>query len=298
MPRKGRAFEKMINELEALGSLGLQIKSPDFIKDNVTGEPREVDISIRGEINSYQILIVIECRDRKAKQGVEWIEQVSCKTQDIGANKVIAVSSSGFTASAKEKAKVKNIILNTFEEFNPNQVFELLNIHEITNIIYHNDIKVVHVGLNLDDKNLIKLLNDNPNILQESCKPNELLKSKVFFSRHDKKFYSVNDIWNLTFEKIRDKIYDGVLPNSSKELRKHNFSFQQGEQGVQYFIHNLPIDMIALGIEVEVWIESFVTPISKFSLYKSENRVIAKIHQFKIPQVGYTAEMIIKDSNK
>jgi len=296
MPRKGRAFEKIITELEELGSLGLQIKSPDFINDNITGEPREVDISIRGKLNSYNILIVIECRDRKAKQGVEWIEQIDCKTKDIGANKVIAVSSSGFTKNAKIKAKVKNIQLNTFEEFSPKTVIDLLNIQNIENIVYHFDIKEVHVCLNLDDNNFQKILKEKPGCLKEAINPTELLGSKLFFSKVDKKYYSVLDIWNFIFDKNYKQYYQDIIPNSPKELRKKTIHFQKGDQGFQFFIDDLPIDMICLDIEVELWIETFITPISQFWIYQTEKDVIAKIHRFKIPPLGHTAEMIIKNT--
>ncbi len=155
MSRKGRSFEELIKELEELDTMGLQITSPDFIKDNITGDLREVDISIRGKIGSYDILIVIECRDRKSKQGIEWIEQISEKTKDIGANKVIAVSSSGFTKNAIIKAKSKNIELNTFEEIDPENVIKLFEIQG-THSYYGQNLKQVLLILDSECDNAKK----------------------------------------------------------------------------------------------------------------------------------------------
>ncbi len=61
----------------------VQIKSPDFIADSITGEKREVDISLRGKIGSHPILIIIEVRDRDKVQDVTWIEQLATKRDNM-----------------------------------------------------------------------------------------------------------------------------------------------------------------------------------------------------------------------
>ncbi len=83
---------------------GAAVKSPDRIPDKVTGEPREVDVSIRYKIGTSPVLITIECRDRSSKEDVRWIEQIAEKKHSIGASITVAVSSSDFTKPAINKA--------------------------------------------------------------------------------------------------------------------------------------------------------------------------------------------------
>lgn len=139
MARKGREAELIVKELEkqGLGDLA-EINSPGYILDVVTEKPREVDVSIRFSVGTHDFLTVIECRDRKAVQDVTWIEQVNTKTKDIKADKIIAVSTSGFTEGAKRKAEHNNIVLRTLKEFDANEIrsfklskFKILDIEDI-----------------------------------------------------------------------------------------------------------------------------------------------------------------------
>lgn len=100
----------------------IKITSPDYLVDKITGSKREVDISLRGTFGSNNILIIIECRDRKGAQDVTWIEQLATKCEDVGANKAIAVSSDGFTSGAIAKASFRNIELRTLDEINQNEI--------------------------------------------------------------------------------------------------------------------------------------------------------------------------------
>ncbi|HUI39919.1 MAG TPA: restriction endonuclease, partial [Methanothrix sp.] len=105
MVRKGRDLELLVAFLENhLGPLGIEIKSPDYIQDKDTSQLREVDISLRSKIGSSNILAIVECRDRKGDEDVTWIEQLSRKRESVGADKAVAVSSSGFSDPAIIKA--------------------------------------------------------------------------------------------------------------------------------------------------------------------------------------------------
>ncbi|MFZ2799665.1 MAG: restriction endonuclease [Syntrophorhabdus sp.] len=107
---------------EHLGPLGIEVRSPDYIPDKDTSQLREVDISLRSKIGSSDILVIIECRNRKANEDVVWIEQLSRKRESVGADKAVAVSSSGFTVPASLKATKENIELRTLDEIDPNEI--------------------------------------------------------------------------------------------------------------------------------------------------------------------------------
>ena len=101
MSRRGRKFEKIVRDLEELlGDSNLEVKSPDKLFDYASENYREVDISIKGKLGTHPILIVIECRDWGKPQNVIWIEQLKTKRDGIRADKMIAVSTSGFSLNA------------------------------------------------------------------------------------------------------------------------------------------------------------------------------------------------------
>ena len=122
-----REFEKLISRIEKmLAPTGAQVRSPDRIRDKVTGKLREVDASVRHSIGSVPILITIECRDRKHKQDVQWLEQVKSKKDSIGAAQTIVVSKSGFTAEALAYAKAHGLIIRAVNEVDDALVVQCL----------------------------------------------------------------------------------------------------------------------------------------------------------------------------
>lgn len=118
MERKGRDLELLIKKLESiLLDHTTSIESPMYVRDRVTGVPREVDVGINGKIWNSEVFIAIECRDRTSSlEDVTRIEQLNTKKQDIGAHKMIAISSNGFTVPAREKAKFLDIETRTLDE--------------------------------------------------------------------------------------------------------------------------------------------------------------------------------------
>ena len=110
-PRKGRDLELLVKRIKEHQVPEATIRSPDFVVDRDTGEAREVDVGIHVPRNGGSVFIAIECRDRKAAQGVEWIEQLICKKQSIDADVLIAVTASRFYQPARIKALKHGVIL-------------------------------------------------------------------------------------------------------------------------------------------------------------------------------------------
>jgi hypothetical protein len=54
--------------------------------------------------------------NRDAVQDVTWIEQLAAKSDDVGADKAIAVTVSGFTAGAVSAAAAHGILLRPVED--------------------------------------------------------------------------------------------------------------------------------------------------------------------------------------
>lgn len=106
-----RLLEKLARSIEHAIAPGAIVKSPDRLLDHDTGEMREVDVSIRYHVGSVQILIIVECRKHKSTQDVRWIEQIATKKAAVGAHAAIAVSTSGFSQPAQEKAAKRGVEL-------------------------------------------------------------------------------------------------------------------------------------------------------------------------------------------
>ncbi len=115
--RSWREFEQLVARLEAdCGPLGLIVTSPDRLPCKITGRAREVDASIRSKVGSSEVLITIECRKRRPRQDVTWIEQLATKRANLGVDRTIAVSSSGFSPEAEALARHYGIALRRVSE--------------------------------------------------------------------------------------------------------------------------------------------------------------------------------------
>lgn len=124
-----REFEQLVARIEAdAGPLGLAVKSPDRIRCKVTGRLREVDASIRAGVGTASVLITVECRKRRPKQDVTWIEQLATKKASIGASHTLAVSSSGFSDEAKALASHHGIDLRRVSDVSAAEINKLLRI--------------------------------------------------------------------------------------------------------------------------------------------------------------------------
>lgn len=151
MPRKGRSLEILISHLER--SLNdkdnVEIESPKSIIDKTTGKMREHDVILKFKSSHHEILVAIECRDRKTKVGSPEVEAFRQKCTDTNIDKGIIVSTKGFTRPGQKKAKHHNIScldLNAAESFNwllaPGLVLSSINIiHKQLTIIPERDLK-------------------------------------------------------------------------------------------------------------------------------------------------------------
>ncbi|KSZ56153.1 hypothetical protein Z045_24820 [Rhodococcus pyridinivorans KG-16] len=77
--------------------------------DAVSGQEREVDTCVEALVAGQRIVISIECRDHARPQTIGFIEEMKSKHEFLPTNRLLLVSSSGFTASARARAKDHNI---------------------------------------------------------------------------------------------------------------------------------------------------------------------------------------------
>ena len=93
-----------------MASIHQQLASPcrvaesEMFHDPSSGQTREVDLVIRSTLAGYEIVISVECTDRKRPVSVEWVEQMCCKHRDLPTQKLVLISKSGYTPAAHAKA--------------------------------------------------------------------------------------------------------------------------------------------------------------------------------------------------
>lgn len=115
----GQAFEALVERIErALAPTGAVITRRDRIPDRDGGGLREIDLSIRQRIGLSEILIIVECRDRK-RSDVTWIEQVASKRRSVRADRAIVVSSKRLGRSAIAKAQALDVEARICEKLRP-----------------------------------------------------------------------------------------------------------------------------------------------------------------------------------
>ncbi|OBI08551.1 hypothetical protein A5714_01905 [Mycobacterium sp. E2462] len=131
MPRRSNDFQELITALTQI--LGKDVATPSaMLPDNaLPGVHREVDICAEGEVSGHKVIVGIECRASTSKrprpQTVEWVEAMHGKHSHLSTNKLVLVSSSGFTANALKLAEFLNIKAITPEEVTPGFVGRVVN---------------------------------------------------------------------------------------------------------------------------------------------------------------------------
>ncbi len=288
MTRKGRDLEKLVSNFEKLlGPKGVEVKSPDYLPDRDTGEPREVDISLRSQIGSSEILVIVECRDYLHKvQDVKWIEELATKRESVGADKILAVSSTGFSRPAIKKAKIKGIILRNIDE---------IDYHEISHwfsfkYLYFDrpNYRIYKVKLNTPDEGEFnRFLKDNPDIK---------LDSKIYINRKGRKL-SIDDLLLLGFQTDQadaKQIWHGLSTNGEKKDCKILLNFEdKGDIRIETDFGDIEVSHAI--IYTELWIERNKIPISPIKSYSDETgKILACTGRFECESPDGTLIIDIK----
>ena len=85
--------------------------------DNPT-QPRQIDVTIRRGC----LITHVECRHHEVAQDVNWIEELMGRRLSLGADAIVAVSSSGFTEGALAKARRHGIVTRDLERLTETEI--------------------------------------------------------------------------------------------------------------------------------------------------------------------------------
>jgi len=109
--KKWQRFENLVAQIQRTLTPQSKVTQNDRIQGRQTKGLRQIDISIRHKVGQYEILIVMDCKDYKRPIDVKCVEEFMGLVDDVGANKGALVSASGFTNTAKTRAKDAGIDL-------------------------------------------------------------------------------------------------------------------------------------------------------------------------------------------
>lgn len=110
MPKRSNDFQTLIKTIyEQIVPEGGKVTESGMVYDKDAGSLREVDIFVEYRYAGHGFSFIIECRDRARSESIEWIDAIIGKSKSLNVNKVMAVSSKGFTKSAIKKARENGI---------------------------------------------------------------------------------------------------------------------------------------------------------------------------------------------
>jgi hypothetical protein len=278
MAREGRELELIVSRIEAaLVPSGAIIKSPDRIKDKVTGVDREVDVSIRYQIGSVPILITVECRDRNDPQDDTWLEQLATKRWKVGAAKTIAVSSSGFTAPAITHARLQGIEVRRLEEITDEEVRRWFQVHNIQNIVFRSEL----VGV------MMHMYGDTPGELEfdpewRARVKQDSLHTPAFEGIADGRRFCVEDL--IRKGRLDKPEFFLDIPREGTRVRKElNFDFPTG------MLRCLALrghDVKRVTITLDLLVETVSVPLEKIVMYADESNPLAYAAESEVLILG------------
>jgi hypothetical protein len=279
MPRAGRALEELVQLLERmLANTGVKIKSPEYVMGRLSRSRREIDVSLRSNVGSTKVFVIIECRDRQDIEDVRWIEQLASKGKDVGADKAVAVSKVDFTEGARNLAEAIGIELRIFEDVSPDVVFKWMQIEGVELRIRYIDMRAV--SLEVADPS-IELAGKARDVLASGRgdRTTPLLVRKA-----DNAVVSVDDVWQTApgLGDILDRALIGKSPGekTSGTVRIY-FPSSEARFALETAGGGLT-DVEAIAISGEFCYEDKLAPISRRYSYTDSTGALAESVEAKL----------------
>jgi Restriction endonuclease len=276
MVRKGRDLEILVANLEKhLSHTEIHVTSPEYILGRRSGSRREVDVALRAKIGSSNVLVIVECRDRAATEDVTWVEQLANKREDVGADKAVAVSATGFTEGAKTAAAAFGIPLRTLEQVDLSEAllwfpFSEIALDKLCWELHHIDVAV--------DKDVLASLQSLLGSLQNVAAP--LVNEIPFRAKHNG---SVALIWQHLWNDLPgSRIYAGVPSDGTRIRRVVQIQFPDEQRRYQIETALGYVDVMEVTIFAELWIAREQVPLAIVQSYKDEGHILARDAQFHV----------------
>lgn len=144
--KPGKEYEVFIYNKFKLFFSSFDVKINDKIIGIQSGIKREIDISIKGNVNDINILYLVQCKDHNKPADVKIIGEFSAVIKDVGASKGFLICSSGFTKTIHTYARNLGIELFTVEDIDSEKwhvdiEIPVIYIHKKLEVTFNSEIK-------------------------------------------------------------------------------------------------------------------------------------------------------------
>lgn len=282
MSRLGRKFEKIVRDLEELlGDSNLEVKSPDKLFDYASENYREVDISIKGKLGTHPILIVIECRAWGRPQNVTWIEQLKTKRDGIRANKMIAVSTSGFSLNAVTLAGKYGIGIRNVDNLDSKELSGWIANTEVVYIL--NKFDVQKINFVLTDSSELGDVAPKATLPTFGGRGTNKAEDKVFILKNTGQRFSINDLVSMIKFQGNTPLFDKVKPNQEPIEADLTTSFRDSSDILLVELDTKTDRVVEMNIRVKLWKTERSIPIASIMQYTSPEEILAERVDFTLP---------------
>ncbi len=111
MPARSNDFQKVVFLIQQHLAGESTVQESALLVDRLTGDSHEVDVVIETAAHGLKLVISLESRAWATRQDVTWVNEMRTKHESLPTDRLVLVSSSGFTKGAKKKAAVHGIEL-------------------------------------------------------------------------------------------------------------------------------------------------------------------------------------------
>ncbi len=117
MPRRTNEFQQVVLRIYgALSGTASTVEESVLLKEKNSEAEREVDVLVTSSVAGHLMRVAVECRDHGRDQDITWVDSLVGKYANLDVQKVVAISHTDFSATAKQKAAQHNIELLTLKE--------------------------------------------------------------------------------------------------------------------------------------------------------------------------------------
>jgi hypothetical protein len=207
MPKRSNEFQKLVLLVKNHTAAGATVTESKLLQDRITGANREVDVCLESKVGGHEVIISIECRDRKRRADMSWVEEMKAKHERLPTSELVLISRSGFTKRAAELARKYGIKTFALKDLNEDSIEKLFGSCgslwaktfslSPTKVV----IGVIETG-DLPEENVVALPDNNIFSIEgeEICSAKELVHSLLHLDYVGKEFGQMGDESHKGFE--------------------------------------------------------------------------------------------------
>jgi hypothetical protein len=254
-----------------LGGTNVLVTSPDYLVDLRTGLTRQVDVTLRTQIDSKPVLIILECRKWASAQDVTWIDELATRCRALGATRIIAVSSKGFSKGAQAAARHEGIELRTVAELTGQTVFGWLGIEALATYPSNLDVTGIRLHIEGDDPNkLPPEYWDAPNAV-------EAMNARFLIQPNGQR-RSIADVWNNV---DKHELFES-LPPSTRRPVQWRADFPDPSDRLHVRGPGGSADVMAIEVDGTFRYELHQVPLKRFYEYVGEGGDLLQVAEAEV----------------